>query len=622
MTVSFFAGSVKNGGFAPDHVFLTYPAPTQAGMLALAGRVTWENMTVKIADGWIDTADRQGGTGTGDDAHTTRIHVDRRQLRGTELGLLTLLADAPASPTVQGHYGVVVNYQKDGDRWDVVATSGDDAAHGTNRSATGSAIALRPGDVVVAFAAVDTDTDLAGFASPAITAPGITFGATTRRTSGAGTPQGSDGNIEVFDATVTAGTATAAPTLTFTTTTNQCGPVAFVRLREIAAIVSGWRPSTQALLDLVDVPRRFDDFRFDVVDHRNRKIGEVHPDLERKPAVTWDTKRAVHRSLDSFYLPSDEQNDIDVITDRIRPFMVLQNGAEYSLGVFLWTDSQQPRRPWGLEREGTLLDRTYVLDQEGPWPQSIPKDRSVLQWVIEFLHWFPEFEDIFAIEPGHGDNLGAKVIQWVVATMSPEDASRTLNAPVTWPIASHTLKMFNDIMALLTYKPVHCDRDGTLQFRYATPLELIEPSLDYSLTNGRMIEQSIVQSTDKLNVPNRVFVYETSINSSMIWGEWWVPSPAPYSVNRRRYLITKSIAMTGLRNADEATAAARRYSEWLIKAGDWIEWSGPADPRHDVYDVLRVLGEKWLEVSWKLPCVAGEPMTHKALRVYTSQEPT
>ena len=43
-------------------------------------------------------------------------------------------------------------------------------------------------------------------------ATGITFGTITRRTSGAGVTTGNDGNVELFDAEVTAGTATVAVT--------------------------------------------------------------------------------------------------------------------------------------------------------------------------------------------------------------------------------------------------------------------------------------------------------------------------------------------------------------------------------------------------------------------------
>jgi hypothetical protein len=621
MTIAHFATGAKSAGGITT-ISVPLPAPTAAGVMCLAGRSMWISPAALAETGWTHTADLAGGQfSAAVDDHLSRIRVDRRELRGTELG--SVVFDQSSTSGDDGALGIMVAYSRTGAGWDIVAGTGTDNTHGVNRSALCStSFPLAPGDVVVALVAVDTDTDLAGFAAPAITAPGITFGATTRRTSGAGVTTGMDGNIEVLDATVTAGTATLAPTLAFTTTTPQCGPVAFVRLREIPTRVSGWRPTTAALLDLRDIPRRFDDFRFEVVDRLNHKIGEVQPDLDRNPTVTWDTQRAVQRSLDSFYLPASVQNEINPHTDRIRPVMVLQNGAEFNLGVFLWTDSQRPHRSWGLEREGTLLDRTFVLDQPGPWPQSVPKDRTVLQWVTGYLEWFPEFRGIYDITPGYADNWEAATLLHHIVQFGEEMTSRIFRAPVTWSAGTTTLRMFNDVMSLVNYLPVYCTRDGMLTFKAAPSLDTSPATLFYSHSSGRMIEESIVESDDLLTVPNMIFVYETSANSSMIWGVWHAPAEAPYSEANRGFRVSKVVPMTGLANNDEATQVAHRISEWSIKAGSWIQWKGPADPRHDAFDILNIQGEKWLEVSWKLPCVTGQPMDHKALKVYAHVEPT
>jgi hypothetical protein len=215
-------------------VVLGYPAGVAADQIALACRVGWENaVTFSDEAGWTNTASLAGGTGTAADAHTTTVRVDRKELVGSESGTVTFDQTGSAQAGVAG---VMVTYQlgDTSNTWDVATSTGDDATHGANRSVTGSSsIPLAVGDVVVAVAAVDTDASLT-ITSPAITASGITFGATTRLTSGAGSGQGDDGNVEVFEAKVTAGSGTVAPTLAFTTATSQCGPVAFVRLRAVA----------------------------------------------------------------------------------------------------------------------------------------------------------------------------------------------------------------------------------------------------------------------------------------------------------------------------------------------------------------------------------------------------
>jgi hypothetical protein len=616
MTVSFHAIGAKTGAGPTSSVAIALPTPTAKGVMVLCGRAVWMLATAKDEPGWVRTADLLGGTFTlNPDDHFTTIRVDRRELTGTELGNVTF--EQVTSNPGDGVIGIMVAYARTGRAWDVASGTGTDNVHDANRSATCStALSLAPGDVVVAFAATDTDNGLASFSGQAITAPGITFGATTRRTSGIGSSTGNDGNIELFEATVTAGTATAAPTLAFTTTTLQCGPVAFVRLRDVAPVVSGWRPSTSDLLDLRGVPRRFDDFRFELVDRRNRRLGDVNPDLGKNPTVTWDTSRDVHRSLDNFYLPANEQVGINKFTDRVRVWMTLQNGDEFSLGVFLWADANEPRRSWGYETQGKLLDKTYVLDQPLITPQSLPRYLTPLEWLVGHITQIPEFNADYKIAPDFRLDFESGRAVWLLVSLGEEAASKELGSPVNWQGGTTHLRMANDIMSLVQYMPVHCDRNGTLILRKAVPIDLLDPQLSYDI-GERIVENSMVRSVDGLAAPNYVVVVDTAANQTPIRGVWRAPAAAPHSeANRDGVAIGRYITVSGLSTQQEADLEAERQGQYLLQAGSWKEWSSPADPRHDGYDILSVEGDKMLETRWQITCVAGQPMTHRALRVY------
>lgn len=236
MAVSHVATGAKSSG-GTTTVSIASPAGTASGQMLLAFRAGWIPAT-----SWTDETDwtasghtTTGGTGSSVDAHTTAIRADRRILTGSLAG--PTVFDQTHSSNA-GTIGIMLSYQHAGGGFDTVATgTGDDATHGTNRSITTSGtINLAVDDVVVVGVATDTDTNLASFANQAITASGITFGSTTRRSpASAGVSTGGDGNIEVFEATVTAGSGTVAVTLAFDTATNQCGPGVFVRLREVAS---------------------------------------------------------------------------------------------------------------------------------------------------------------------------------------------------------------------------------------------------------------------------------------------------------------------------------------------------------------------------------------------------
>jgi hypothetical protein len=236
VTIGFGAVGTKASGGSTINT--GYPASVGAGDLLLACRNAYDLVTTVCSDeaGWTPSGDLYGGANNGaTDDHGSRVRVDYREAAGGETGSVVF----DQTGAVNGGICCMARYTKTAASWDTVqSTTGDDATHGANRSVTASGtLDLAPGDMVVAVVAVDTDSALT-VTSPAITASGITFGTTNRRASAGGTTTGRDGNVEVFDAVVTSGSGTVAPSLAFTTATSQCGPAAFIRLREAGGLTA------------------------------------------------------------------------------------------------------------------------------------------------------------------------------------------------------------------------------------------------------------------------------------------------------------------------------------------------------------------------------------------------
>jgi hypothetical protein len=246
VTVSFGAIGAKTiTGTAT--VDVAYPASPAAGDIAVLCRAGYPAaITFTDEAGWtnITSADLSGGNnGAVADDHTTHVHADYQVLVGGESGTVTF----DQGGTAGGVVGVMARYASDvaSHGWVLDSGTGTDDTHGADRSITTSGnVSLAPGDMVLAIAAVDTDSSLT-ITSPTFTSTGITFGSVTRRTSGAGSIAGQDGNVELFDALVTAGTGTGTVTFAFTTATSQCGPIAIVRLRETAPALTGTASLTE-----------------------------------------------------------------------------------------------------------------------------------------------------------------------------------------------------------------------------------------------------------------------------------------------------------------------------------------------------------------------------------------
>lgn len=229
MSIAFVAVEAKvGGGSGPS---LALPNARAGGDMLIAARAAWSAGTVlNPATNWTASGDLEGGTGASVDAHITRARGDRYEVDGNEANPAVF-----SGTSLGGTIGLVACYSKaSGTVWQVATATGDDATHGANRSATSSTnLDLAPGDRVIAIVATDTDTTLASVASIAFSASGITFGTAARRSpSSAGNTSGQDGNVEIFDADVSSGSGTVAVTFSFNTSTSQCGPVVFIRLRE------------------------------------------------------------------------------------------------------------------------------------------------------------------------------------------------------------------------------------------------------------------------------------------------------------------------------------------------------------------------------------------------------
>ncbi|HEV2928868.1 MAG TPA: hypothetical protein VGW74_09255 [Propionibacteriaceae bacterium] len=353
-----------------------------------------------------------------------------------------------------------------------------------------------------------------------------------------------------------------------------------------------WAPTTTDLLDLSGVRRRADRFRFELW-QQGFLAGTLTPDAARPPTVKVDTSRAAVRTLESFYLPAGQMHDIDTVADRVRVVHVLQNGAEFSLGWFMWGDDSRPRRGWGSERSSTLVDEGHRLD--------VGIDRTI----------------------GFGAGVDVLLVAIYMALLvipseriSYELTDATLTAPVSWPPGTNQVRIMTELMAGIGYLPPFFDRDNILHFRPLPDVSdpAFEPALSYD--TPRVLADSVVESDDLLDAPNRYIVYDSSGQGGGIVGHYDIPSSAPFSIAARDGVVVPRIeAQQGIGTPAAAAKAAKALAMRDGVAYRWASWQSPADPRHDVWDPVALLGRPYLEPAWSISCRSGGVMTHTAKQV-------
>jgi hypothetical protein len=351
-----------------------------------------------------------------------------------------------------------------------------------------------------------------------------------------------------------------------------------------------WRPTTDQILNLDGVTRRADSFRFELCNRSWRPIGGLHPDRAvTTPSVSAAATSA--RRLSGLMLPESQAADVDVLTDRLRVYMVLQNSDEFLLGSFMWGAESEPLRSWGPEHHSELTDPTFILDQEVTRPYGWSRGGNI-HVIMHFLLRQAGFEPRdFFIAAG---------------------ADRGLSEPMSWQPGTTWMRMLEDLCAIVGFAKPWADRFGVIFLRPA-PDEDSPTTVPAYEPGTRIIADSITFTRDMLDAPNDFAVFHSGTDR-IITGRAQIPASAPHSFARRGFRIGKAESQQGIETQGQANVAARnlRRSEGL--AHQWLAFESSLDPRHDLWDVYDALGSRWVEESWDMQLRSGGKMGHRARR--------
>lgn len=351
-------------------------------------------------------------------------------------------------------------------------------------------------------------------------------------------------------------------------------------------------PTTAQLLDLDGIRQRSDAFRFELLDRNGDMLGELAPQSGNPATITNDVARRVPRSLNDLRLNPADAAEVDIISNRVRVVMVLQNGAQFSLGLFLWADDSRPRHSWGISRNSTLIDKSYILDQPIGKTTSFKVGTTALA----------AFRSV-ALGVLTADELHT------------EDPAVSFGAAVAWPATATRLEILSDISDKVGFLPPYFDRDGILIWRQVPEVTTAEATISFQ-AGGRIIAGSIVESDNLLNAPNRYVVIDTS-GAAPIVGSWDIPATAPHSILNRGFPVVHTEPMQGIPNVAQAVEAARAFAKRDTSTLAWAQFASTADPRLDTWDVLGFLDEVYLSIAWRLPLFSGGEMSHTLRRVYS-----
>jgi hypothetical protein len=230
---------LSQGGTAVDANTVTpsYSATPSAGQLGILQVISSHpNLSIpSTPSGWTLAGSFSGGGGTlGVGTGPRRITIFVREMIGGDAGPTTSIPSGGTGSVIAGTIALLSRSAGTGWRWAFAAA--EDTTSGTAFSAPcTTALTWAPGDFAWWGYGLPVSTD--GFPTVGISAAGVTFDTAVGRFSAAAAT-GNGARTGAASASVTAGPATMAPTITATLSTATTGVASVLRVREASSDVN------------------------------------------------------------------------------------------------------------------------------------------------------------------------------------------------------------------------------------------------------------------------------------------------------------------------------------------------------------------------------------------------
>lgn len=359
---------------------------------------------------------------------------------------------------------------------------------------------------------------------------------------------------------------------------------------------------SEALLTLDGIGQRGETYRFELLDKQNSLLGDLPVDMESPPGITNNINRAVKRSMSGLNLPPAVTAEVNTLTERVRPWMVLEDGSEYPLGVFIFGDAvrelvmsgsvqySQVGLAWWTK--GTMLDQLVTINQGSRGVNAYGPGTSIYAALNQQL-------DAAGIIERQVEYTDATLSDWVV-----------------WKPNAPRSKVINELAAMAGFYSLYFDNSGVAVLRKVPSMESVEPLFVYE-AGTNVLADTITEADDLLEAYNSYVVINSGFTEGAIWGEWKVPAEAPHSFENRGFYVVKEIDQQGVESNTAARQAAKAAGQADVAAYRWANFSTSVDPRHDTFDVVQWLGDKWRQQTWSFTLVAGAAMRHEFRRVWS-----
>lgn len=344
-----------------------------------------------------------------------------------------------------------------------------------------------------------------------------------------------------------------------------------------------------ALLDLrPEVGQVGCTWRWDLVNDTGGVLGQIHPALGA--TLTNDTNASAYRTIRNVSIRQSEWADINIFTDYVRLWMVLEDGTQWSQGVFALTSDERVEGTLETPLSTTLVDKRFLLDSTMPFSYGIRNGALVYPAMVRVA-------ELYGIPDAAITDTGARVG----------------GGPVNWPPDATGLSILASLCQRAGFHPPYFDNAGILTLRPPVALQLGQGHV-YNRRNGRIRQGALSRSTNLLDAPNAFKVISTGATSNEVYATAYVNPTLPHAKEQTGRVRIKAIRRQGLADRAACLAVAQSYARADAGRYATMTLESVPDPRHDTFDLVEIDGDPYREVSWAMALEPGGTHSHKVVK--------
>lgn len=336
---------------------------------------------------------------------------------------------------------------------------------------------------------------------------------------------------------------------------------------------------------------------------------------------SFDLSRPVTRAISGFILVPEEFDKIDLISDRVLAFMLV-DGVRNAMGVFRFSDDSRQIDALKIFSKagggaGSGLTYSNALNYSTNYPYS---DNALVLgegFVSRDLYNVSLSDTMTTLLRNDGSGLTLRLgfdpsqemqnilqndgLQYAIAGSA--GSSRN---DVTWDGSATDLDKVTQLAVLAGHRPPWSDNNGVVR----SVMAVVVQTDVIDLLDLKPSGQSVVVTDSFLTAPNRVIVNDNSSVDRAIMGQWDAPASAPHSFSRLGYYRTSIQSVQGLGSQDHADMVAQGLGEGYTarKLDCRIQPTSILDGPQ----VIEFEGSEWLVTSWSVSTAPNSEMTISA----------